>query len=120
MGYPHFSIDCADHHRLVADSGPFVEVLDERHRQDAIWGEQNHVDGTGVAGARTLADKIKTLCAQQHADGHDTWAVILAEEIAEALCETDPQRLRTELVQSAAVIMAWLQAMDRRPAEVAR
>jgi hypothetical protein len=61
------------------------EVQDERRRQDAKWGEQNHPDGT-----------------------------IALEEVFEALVETDPAKLRDELLQVAAVAVAWVEAIDRR------
>jgi hypothetical protein len=51
----------------------------------------------------------------QPAGGRETltWADILEEEIAEALAESDPVKLRAELVQSGAVIVAWIEAIDR-------
>jgi hypothetical protein len=43
------------------------------------------------------------------------WALILLEEVYEALAEADPARLRTELIQAGAVIAAWVSDLDRRP-----
>jgi hypothetical protein len=72
-----------------------VEVAMERRAQDARWGEQNHED--------------------------PVWALILGEEFGEA-CQaalqhssTDPTDLRAELIQVAAVAVAWVESMDRRP-----
>lgn len=77
------------------------EVIVERSRQDKKWGEQNHDSGT--------------------------WALILGEEFGEA-CEaaldvrykniSDPAGslvplLRSELIQVAAVAIAWCEAIDR-------
>lgn len=42
------------------------------------------------------------------------WLHILREEVAEAFAETDPVALRGELVQVAAVAVAWAEAIDRR------
>ena len=68
-------------------------IMSERLAQNAKWGEQNHDDYT--------------------------WLAILTEEVGEAaqamLQEQGVERVREELVQSAAVIVAWLEAMDRRP-----
>jgi hypothetical protein len=78
------------------------EVAAERDRQDAKWGEQNHVDGD--------------------------WSLVLAEEYGEACKEAlgvrfspDAVRrgdhefaLREELLQVAAVAVAWVEAIDRR------
>ncbi|HYF53037.1 MAG TPA: hypothetical protein VEA41_02135 [Salinarimonas sp.] len=43
-----------------------------------------------------------------------TYSQILAEEVAEALAESDPMLLRAELVQVAAVAVQWVEAIDRR------
>lgn len=116
MGYPHFSNYCDDFHRLVADTGPLVDIHDERGRQDAKWGLQSHPDGTGGELARDLCDAMKAAVDLDARDGGTNWASILTEEILEAFAETDPTTLRTELVQSGAVIAAWIEHIDRRAA----
>jgi NTP pyrophosphatase (non-canonical NTP hydrolase) len=66
----------------------------ERHAQDAKWGEQNHDDFI--------------------------WTAILTEEVGEAAQAALHAKfgghgdLREELVQVAAVALAWLECMDRR------
>jgi hypothetical protein len=45
------------------------------------------------------------------------WVDILEEEVAEAAAESDPAKLRAELVQVAAVAVAWIEAIDRRAAK---
>ena len=92
------------------------EVLDERARQDAKWGEQNHLDGTGPL-FRPVADAARSTCEAAFTTGQGTWQHILAEEFYEAVAETDPQKLRTELIQVAAVAIAWAEAIDRRDAD---
>jgi hypothetical protein len=90
-----------------------VEISLERGRQDDQWGEQNHRDGTGpneqiLPGwtALGLAEAARALC-QLHADqGIVTWRDIFGEEAAEVLAESDPARLRAELVQVVAVGVA--------------
>lgn len=82
-----------------------VDLIDERRRQIAKFGDQSH---------RSPAE----------------WAVILGEEYGEAMREAcdlhflgqrgyTPQieadvrdRLRIELVQTAAVCVAWIEALD--------
>jgi len=63
----------------------------ERAAQDAKWGLQDHDDGR--------------------------WALVLVEEVGEA-CQASLQGreedLKTELVQAGAVIVAWLEAINRR------
>lgn len=99
------------------------EVDYERLAQDKKWGEQNHSDGTGGdslttvngLGPTDMANLMRDLCDAAVREGRVTWRHILAEEIYEAFAEDDPQKLRTELIQSAAVISAWVEAIDRRP-----
>jgi hypothetical protein len=104
-----------------------VEVLFERDRQDAKWGEQNHPDGTGpqtrplsgvVYGdadqAVRLAARAQFATDDRAAIGKVTWTNILLEEVFEAIAEADPTRLRTELIQVAAVAQQWAEALDRR------
>lgn len=114
---------------------PFVllEVLRERQRQDAKWGEQNHLNGTGpqsiplhdiVRGpanatgdlhyAFGLSLQARSATNRHAEEGKVTWADILLEEVFEALAEDDPPRLRAELIQVAAVATQWVEAIERR------
>ena len=69
-------------------------VVEERERQDKKWGVQDHSD--------------------------QRWLAILVEELGEAAAEviTHPgyseRRLQYELVQVAAVALAWVESIDRR------
>lgn len=108
----------------------WTEVRGERERQDELWGEQNHPDGTGpavsfdgvfrmaeMAAANRLACKAAAgEYAEMSGRGPLTWRHILLEEVFEALSESDPAKLREELVQVAAVTVQWLEAIDRREA----
>jgi len=100
--------------RMVAD------LRAERTRQNAKWGEQNHPDGTGPGVRFWTADMatMRHVCRQEcddaaKADGM-TWRHILLQEIFEALAESDPAKLRAELVQAGVVIVQWIEAIDRR------
>lgn len=106
-----------------------LALNEERDRQDAKWGEQNHPDGTGTgmrplagiglkptANASAWAAGAKVSTDELAAAGIVTYSDILLEEIFEALAEHDPEKLRNELVQSAAVIVQWVEAIDRRSA----
>lgn len=65
------------------------DIRAERARQLDLWGPQSH--------------------------GPDRWCVILAEEFGEAaraVYESDPEALREELVQVAAVAVAWIEDLD--------
>lgn len=66
-------------------------VLKERERQDLKWGQQNHDPGK--------------------------WSLILTEELGEvskSALEGDRANYLTELVQAAAVLVAWLECELRK------
>ncbi|MGH3614342.1 MAG: hypothetical protein ACRDRK_17495 [Pseudonocardia sp.] len=91
-----------------------ADITAEREAQHAVHGVQHHLpDGTGPYWA-PLADNARRECEQAGAAGRLTWRQILLEEVAEALAEHDPDRLRRELVQVVAVGAQWLQAIDNR------
>lgn len=90
------------------------DVRREREEQDRKWGEQNHPDGTGGENAVRQADYARIMCQAAAARDETTWKHIAWEEFAEAMAEDDPAKLRTELVQLAAVAQAWCEAIDRR------
>lgn len=96
------------------------QVLVERIAQDTKWGEQNHPDGTGYDGSDRHADFWRQRCQDAFADGDGTWGHVLLEEVFEAIAEKDPAKLRAELVQVAAVAVAWVEAIDRRQAAAVR
>lgn len=109
---------------LVWSADVLEEVDQERGRQELKWGQQNHPDGT--RGDRRVLRDTKmptwdTMCfnARRQTDraaheGSLEYLDILFEEVAEAFSESDPQRLREELIQVAAVAVAWVEAIDRR------
>lgn len=102
----------------------FAEAIDqERARQYAKFGDQRHPDGTGPRtaswGALTHADlaanEARTRCQRAAERGNLTWRHVLNEEVAEAFAESDPAKLRAELLQVAAVCAAWVYDIDQRP-----
>lgn len=90
------------------------EVFEERRRQHKKWGEQNHRDGTLKACSVDAANYAKAHCQEAFEGGWGDWEMILREEFFEAMAEADPVKLRAELIQVAAVAVAWAQAIDRR------
>lgn len=92
------------------------DVADERRRQDAVWGEQNHRDGTGGYIDKGAADLSRIACKEAAAEDRMMWRYILTKGFAEAMAESDPNKLRDELVQVAAVAVAWIEHIDRRTA----
>lgn len=116
----------SNHTRIV-----LTEVGDERERQEKKWGQQNHpsiispgpeiplpvkdtfqrygLDASDAAGFKRVTD----VAAE---DGNLTYADILMEEVAEAIeaAVESEELLREELIQVAAVAVAWIEAIDRR------
>ncbi|RSS92488.1 hypothetical protein EF919_18310 [Streptomyces sp. WAC02707] len=93
----------------------FAEEVDaERQRQLAKFGDQHHPDGTGYEGSQGHADFWRKRCQDAFADEEGTWGHVLLEEVFEAMAETDPARLRAELIQVAAVCAAWIADLDSR------
>jgi hypothetical protein len=88
------------------------EIQQERERQDAKWGQQNHPIGTGVV-YRHLANYFRELCDNAFKNGHGTYAHILLEEVAESMAELTPDGVRGELIQVAAVVVAMIEKIDR-------
>ena len=111
----------------LADLRAITALLTERTAQDAKWGEQNHDDGTGPhtrvlrvglnvdldTGAE-LAARLTGSCQAAFNNGEGTWRHVILEEVGEALAEDEPDALTTELVQTAAVTVAWMGAIERR------
>lgn len=95
------------------------DLVAERAEQDSQWGEQNHRDGTGGVQRELERDMARAWTQHQAAENRVTWADILTEEYREALAESDPVRLRGELVQLMATAAVWIEHIDRRARTVA-
>lgn len=110
----------------------FEEISAERDRQDDRWGEQNH-PMVGHAARRGLtpphteaarlllpsAGSARKFCDHEHRAGRGTFTSIAVEELAEfveacVLHGEASDEAREELVQTAAVLVAMLEAIDRR------
>lgn len=89
------------------------DLANERMRQDKLWGVQNHPNGTGMVGDSDRADSAKHVCQVMFRNDMGSWRDILHEEVQEAFAEHDPELLRTELIQVAAVALAWVENIDR-------
>lgn len=97
------------------------QTLQERARQHLKWGQQDWPDGTGPDGwlfEDFQYARLETLMQRHNDDqvskGLLTWTDILLEEVFEALCETEPEKLKAELTQIAAVAESWVESIDRR------
>lgn len=93
-GYGWSEADAWNHLHPLMQPGhisAIARVMEERARQDAKWGEQNHDPGK--------------------------WSLILAEELGEvskSALEGDRANYLIELVQAAAVLVAWLECELRK------
>jgi hypothetical protein len=109
---------------LPRSAAVLEEVSHERVRQDAKWGQQDHPDGTGdewnrgngqgAGHIQRLAEEKREACERHFINGTGSYADLLTEEFYEALAEEDVPSLRAELIQVAAVAVAWVEAIDRR------
>lgn len=104
------------------------EVRDERLFQDKKWGEQNWpcLDNTllqregGCTPQRMVeeyelptATRAKYLVDSKADDSTLTYAHIALEEFCEVVEEFDSSKRRQELIQLAAVCVAWVEKIDR-------
>ena len=109
-----------------------AHAVAERMRQHIKWGEQNWPDfPPGLAGPSVnhyyglpSEEDAKAACQGHFARREGTYGDILLEEVAEAFSAPTPPLLRGELIQVAAVALAWVEKLDREaeattPAEVA-
>lgn len=101
------------------------EIKQERQKQDLKWGQQNHPvldpilinrDPVRMCEEYEIPseNRAKQMCDMQAKGGRCTWMHILVEEISEAAsCGPETERLRVELIQAAAVIVATIESLDR-------
>lgn len=106
--------------QMLAMGNVIHEVMDERLRQDAKWGIQDHPDiPSGCKHPHLFfdiptADAARAFCQDAFRRGTGSFAHILTEEVSEAIEDADtPERLRAELIQVAAVCVAWVEKIDR-------
>lgn len=96
-------------------------VRAERLAQNAKWGQQSHPPGT-IIGLdegpqarwwRAKAEVAKAKC-QSNGPEADNWHDILDEEVAEAYAAETMEDLEKELIQTAAVCVAWVEHLHRQ------
>ena len=95
----------------------FDDVAAEREAQVAQWGDQQLPFGTGSAQDQLLARAYRDTTQKHDADGTVTWRDVLLEEVFEAMAESDPGKLRDELVQVLAVGTKMIEDIDRNATE---
>lgn len=86
------------------------DIAAERAAQDKKWGPvQTLESGCDLS----TYEPDRRFYTNVNDSKYATWASVLLEEVFEALCEYDPEALRTELVQVAAVAVKWVEHIDR-------
>lgn len=91
-----------------------IRILKERDRQDIKWGANRRLPDGINGDLMPMAEAAKKLVDIKTGEGQETWVEILFEEFMESSTETDPDRLELELIQVAAVAMAWVEDLTRR------
>ena len=77
-------------------------IMDERERQGEKWGK-DHPWGSGDCSSNNVSQVVKSAVLQEECG-----------EVARAVLDVDPENLREELVQVAAVAVAWLESMGAK------
>lgn len=90
-------------------------IREERKHQDKKWGPQNHPSFTEWAQGYGIPteNEAKVACDAAFAEGHGTWSHILIEELAEAVFAKTEEKRKEELIQVAAVAIAWIESIER-------
>lgn len=98
------------------------EIQTERKRQDDKWGEQNHPALHPKAAHNLVSERslIATICREKcdklFSQDEGDWYLILQEEVAEAFEQAalgNEKEFREELIQTAAVVVAMIECLDR-------
>jgi hypothetical protein len=119
-------LDEARANRLIANAPPgelvaLSHISHERRLQDAKWGSiETHTsvpDGTGDAEAQEMLALTRDVVSDHQYEVDSStccWRHVLEEEFADVLAESDPKKLRAELVQLGACCVQWIEALDIR------
>lgn len=96
-----------------------MAIETEMARAQKKHGPQWHLKDSYDDPVRTALDerRAKKRCDIDHRLGRLNHAVILAEEVAEAMTAAargDTSELRQELIQVGAMCCKWIEALDRR------
>ncbi len=113
-------LDKEQHRKLLA---VLEDVVHERYKQHAKWGEQNwptanpkvalkEPDERCVLMNIPTEQEAKMFCEDLAQAKALTWFDIIIEELSESV-SADKEHLREELVQLAAVVVAAIESLDR-------
>lgn len=92
------------------------QIAAERVRQETKFPDQRLPLGTGGSWAQAmyghLLGVVRNINDRHNETGEATWESVLAEEVFEALVESDPAKVREEMVQVAAVAVRIVENID--------
>jgi len=94
-----------------------VDIATERQRQLEKWGDQTHpFTAIGAPAHKYLADQWKRRNDKMNDVNPDgiAWDSIALEELHEAFAEEDPAKIRQEAIETAAVMVALVEQIDRQ------
>ncbi len=96
--------------------GVLDEIAVRRARQRTAHGGGEHClpDGTGQHPENIDADVTRMACDQATEGGYLDWLHIVRAAAAQAYAESRPTQLRADLVDLAARVTGWIQAIDHR------
>jgi len=94
------------------------EIVEERGRQDLMWGVQQHpIKPSGhkfTTNFKNLENDAKEFYKLAESTGNVTWYNILWEEFCGVFAENDPKKQREKLIQLNAGSLAMIEYLDRR------
>lgn len=88
--------------------GDIEAVLKEMQRQVELFGVQHLPNGTGKPIDEVMLQFARSDFELERTNDMLTWRSVLKEEYHEVLAETNNQKLKTELIQVAAVALSWV------------
>jgi hypothetical protein len=93
-------------------------IEDERIAQYLKWGQQDHpsFDEDEYYGL-VMEAQAKTICEEANFNQRLTWPHILIEEVSEAVYAKTNEKRIEELIQVAAVAVAWIESLQRKESE---
>jgi len=113
--------------QLQAKANLLRDIVLERGNQINKWGDRSHpsapwyrdgIDENSASVERQIAGSMhraaKMDCARAYHAGMLTWWHIAWEELSEALDADSERERRAELVQLAAVCVAWIEDIDKK------
>ena len=97
------------------------DINSERERQDIKWGIQTHPSVMYPDPENNFSlygilseEKSRNLNEEAFSEGRGTWSHIALEEFAESIGCTNEKDREGELIQLAAVIVAWIEDLRKR------